>query len=172
MDTDGTEPAHCDSHFITVTSQEPPSQISGNSIVCSTTSYVKLFRGNKNIYLHFMSFLHTDMTQVVEMLPSSSKIRTYLFNMVNIMCADVLAPCVARASATMILTTLTRIKSVPANNNEKHQMFSNAEIFSMTWRRHVIICFSVFKASLHAGLFFGTMRIWYVFCIIYRYWSM
>ena len=27
------------------------------------------FRGNKNIYLHFMSFLHTDMTQVVEILP-------------------------------------------------------------------------------------------------------
>ena len=29
----------------------------------------KLFRGNKNIYLHYMSFLHIDMTQVVEILP-------------------------------------------------------------------------------------------------------
>ena len=29
----------------------------------------KFFRGNKNIYLHFMSFLHMDMTQVVEILP-------------------------------------------------------------------------------------------------------
>ena len=29
---------------------------------------VKFFRGNKNIYLHFMSFLHIDMTQVVEIL--------------------------------------------------------------------------------------------------------
>ena len=26
----------------------------------------KLFRGNKNIYLRFISFFHTDMTQVVE----------------------------------------------------------------------------------------------------------
>ena len=29
----------------------------------------KFFRGNKNIYLHFMSFLHVDMTQVVEIIP-------------------------------------------------------------------------------------------------------
>ena len=31
--------------------------------------HVKFFRGNKNIYLRFMSFLHIDMTQVVEILP-------------------------------------------------------------------------------------------------------
>ena len=29
----------------------------------------KLFRGNKNIYLHFMSFFHIDMIQVVEIHP-------------------------------------------------------------------------------------------------------
>ena len=29
------------------------------------------FRGNKNLYLHLMSFLHIDMTQVVEILPDS-----------------------------------------------------------------------------------------------------
>ena len=29
----------------------------------------KLFRGNISIYLHFMSFLHSDTTQVVEILP-------------------------------------------------------------------------------------------------------
>ena len=28
----------------------------------------KVFKGNKNIYLHFMSFLHMDKTQVVEIL--------------------------------------------------------------------------------------------------------
>ena len=29
----------------------------------------KFFRGNINIYLHFVSFLHTDTTQVVEIFP-------------------------------------------------------------------------------------------------------
>ena len=29
----------------------------------------KLFRGNINIYLHFMSFLHTNKTQVLEIPP-------------------------------------------------------------------------------------------------------
>ena len=29
----------------------------------------KLFKGNKNIYLHFMSFLHIDLTQVLRILP-------------------------------------------------------------------------------------------------------
>ena len=47
----------------------------------------KFFRGNIYIYLHFVSFLHINMTQVVEILP---QIRTYLFYMVNIMAADVL----------------------------------------------------------------------------------
>ena len=31
--------------------------------------HAKFFRGNKNIYLYFMSFFHIDMTQVVEILP-------------------------------------------------------------------------------------------------------
>ena len=34
------------------------------------THYVQNFsEGTKNIYLHFVSFLHVDMTQVVEILP-------------------------------------------------------------------------------------------------------
>ena len=33
------------------------------------TLYMLFFGANKNIYLHFMSFLHIDMTQVVEILP-------------------------------------------------------------------------------------------------------
>ena len=38
----------------------------------------KFFRGNKNIYLHFMSFLHIDMTQVVGILPSVRQRFTYI----------------------------------------------------------------------------------------------
>ena len=33
----------------------------------------KFFTGDKNIYLHFMSFLHSDMTQVVEILSYARK---------------------------------------------------------------------------------------------------
>ena len=63
----------------------------------------KRFRGSINMYLHLLSFLHTDMTQVVEIL-SWCKTRTCLFYIVNIMGADVLVTQGARASATMILT--------------------------------------------------------------------
>ena len=45
--------------------------------------------------------------------PSSSKTRTYLFYIVNIIGADVLATQGAWASATMIFTMLNRINSVP-----------------------------------------------------------
>ena len=31
--------------------------------------HAKLFRGNINMYLHFMSFLHTDMPKIIEILP-------------------------------------------------------------------------------------------------------
>ena len=37
----------------------------------------KFFRGNINIYLHFMSFLHIYMTQVVEILPQARRGPTY-----------------------------------------------------------------------------------------------
>ena len=37
----------------------------------------KFFRGNINIYLHFVSFLHIDMTQVVEILPQIRQEPTY-----------------------------------------------------------------------------------------------
>ena len=50
----------------------------------------KFYRGNINIYLHIMSLLHIDMTQVLKNT-SSSKTRTYLLCIVNIMAADVLA---------------------------------------------------------------------------------
>ena len=37
----------------------------------------KFYRGNKNIYLHFKSFLHIDMTQVVAILPQVGQEHTY-----------------------------------------------------------------------------------------------
>ena len=37
----------------------------------------KFFRGNINIYLHFVSFLHIDTTQVVEIPPQIRLERTY-----------------------------------------------------------------------------------------------
>ena len=65
-----------------------------------------------------MSFLHIDMAQVLKMLPQSKTI-TYLFYIVNIMGADVLATQGGRASGTMILTTLNSINSVPARQGLK-----------------------------------------------------
>ena len=37
----------------------------------------KFFRGNKNIYLHVMSFLLTDMTHIVEIFPQVRQGPTY-----------------------------------------------------------------------------------------------
>ena len=37
----------------------------------------KFFLGNVNIYLHFVSFLHIDTMQVVEILPQIRQERTY-----------------------------------------------------------------------------------------------
>ena len=39
--------------------------------------HAKFFIGNKNIYLHFVSFLHIDMSQVVETLPQIRQEPTY-----------------------------------------------------------------------------------------------
>ena len=35
--------------------------------------HAKFFRGNKNIYLHFMSFFHIDMSQEVEIFLKQDK---------------------------------------------------------------------------------------------------
>ena len=37
----------------------------------------KFFRGNINIHLHFVSYLHIDTTQVVEILPQIRQEPTY-----------------------------------------------------------------------------------------------
>ena len=39
--------------------------------------HAKFFRGNINMYLHFMSLLHIDMTQVAEILPHVRQGPTY-----------------------------------------------------------------------------------------------
>ena len=59
------------------------------------------FWGIINIYLHFMSFFHIDLTQVLKTL---TQVRAYIFYIVNIMAGDILARLGARASAAMILT--------------------------------------------------------------------
>ena len=42
-----------------------------------TLDLLNLFRGNINIYLHFISLLHTDMTQVLKILPQVRPGPTY-----------------------------------------------------------------------------------------------
>ena len=39
--------------------------------------HAKFFRWNANIYLHFVSFLHIDTTQVVEILPQTRQETNY-----------------------------------------------------------------------------------------------
>ena len=56
------------------------------------------------MYSQLLSFLHIDMTQVVEIFPAFWKTRICLVYVVNIMAADGLATQGARESATMILT--------------------------------------------------------------------
>ena len=52
----------------------------------------KFFRENIKIYLHFVSYLHIDTTQLVEILPQIRQEPTYsTYLVVNIMAADVLA---------------------------------------------------------------------------------
>ena len=63
----------------------------------------KLFSRNMSIYFHqFLSVLHTDMTQVGEIISHGRQGPTY--SPVNIMGADVLAMQGSRVSAAMILT--------------------------------------------------------------------
>ena len=82
-------------------------------LVCFNPLRAILFKENINIYmyLHFMSFL-TNKTRSWN--PSSSKTRTCLFYIINIMAADVLATQGARASTNMILIQLNQVNSVPA----------------------------------------------------------
>ena len=44
----------------------------------STLDVLIFFRGNKNLCLHLISFLHTDMPQVVEILPQVKQGLAYI----------------------------------------------------------------------------------------------
>ena len=48
-----------------------------SGLIMLTLYVLNFFRGNINIYLHSMSFLHIDMTQVVEILPQIRQGPTY-----------------------------------------------------------------------------------------------
>ena len=65
-----------------------------------------------NMYLQFLSFLHTDMTYSWN--PSPCKTRTYLVNITNLMAANDLMTEGAWSEANMVLTYLNRDNSVPA----------------------------------------------------------
>ena len=81
--------------------------------LCFNPLYAKFFfYRNIEMYLQFILFLLTDMTGSWN--PSSCKIRTYLFCIVNVMDADVLATQGTRTSATMVLNMLNQNNSVPA----------------------------------------------------------
>ena len=69
--------------------------------ISNLTLRANFFRGNINICLHFMPFLHTNKTQVVD-IPPRVRQGPILYN--HIMAVDVLATQGARTSATMILT--------------------------------------------------------------------
>ena len=66
------------------------------------------------MYLQFLSFLHTDITQVVEILPHVTQ-GLYLVYIVNILGADDLVMQGAGASATIILTSLDADNLVPTH---------------------------------------------------------
>ena len=65
--------------------------------------HAELLKINIEISLQYILFLHTDMTQVVEILPRRA----------NLMVSNDLATQGARASAAMILTQLNCDNSVP-----------------------------------------------------------
>ena len=54
-----------------------PVCLTGDNYMCLNPLHAKLFRGNINIYLHFVSFLHIDTTQVVEIFPQIRQEPTY-----------------------------------------------------------------------------------------------
>ena len=45
--------------------------------VMTNSLRAKFFKGNKNIYSYFMSFLHIGITQIVEILPEIRSELTY-----------------------------------------------------------------------------------------------
>ena len=79
-------------------------------LLCVNPLHTNFFIGNKTYIYILCHSPHWHDTGSWN--PFSSKTRTYLFYIVNIMVADVLATQGARASVTMVLTMLNQINAV------------------------------------------------------------
>ena len=91
--------------------------LSDNDMIMIISAFIPLHakllqREQKHLFTFYVMYPHWHDTGSWN--PSSSKTRTYLFYIVNIMGADGLATEGARVSATIILTMLNQINSVPA----------------------------------------------------------
>ena len=73
----------------------------------------KFFRGNKNMHLHFMSLLHIDMTQVLNIPPQVRPVPTYSTQSISLLLMAWLLSSPGHQQP-MILTKLNRDNSVPA----------------------------------------------------------
>ena len=67
------------------------------------------------MYSQLISFLHTGIMQVAEIIP---RVRQDLLYIINIMVVDVLATQGARASVTLIFTMLNPNNSVPVRQGQ------------------------------------------------------
>ena len=119
---------------------------------CLNPLCAKFFKkGQKHIFTFYVIPPHLHVTGSWN--PSSSKTRIYQFYIVNIMGADVLATQGARASATMILTLLNQVNSVPGHKGLKTCMSSCIFRF---WHWIKIISFNIW-ARYFEGNFKGTL---------------
>ena len=69
-------------HSDSVLKYQARNEVEGNTLVTKESMIInplraKFFRGNINIYLHFVSFLRIDTTHVVEILPQIRQEPTY-----------------------------------------------------------------------------------------------
>ena len=78
----------------------------------SNPLHSKFVTENKNIYLHFMSFLHIDITQIVGILPQVTQEVTFSALLISWL-PDIPPTQGARALTTMIFTMLNRINTAP-----------------------------------------------------------
>ena len=106
--------------------------------------------GNIKMYLQFISFLHIDRTHTGSWNPLSCKTRTYLFYIVNIMGADVLATQGARASATMILTNIMTMLN--RNNSVLAHYGSSLEPYMLNLLEKMSKLILIFLSFLHTEM--------------------
>ena len=106
----------------------------------------KFFRGNKNIYLHFISTLHIDMTQVIGILP-----KICLFHIANIMAMWNSPPPPPPPPPCMLRV---KIKARCTNNGNVTIMTVWFEVIaSASWWLHEMETFSVLPALCEGNPF-------------------